>query len=146
MAISLFLFGWFKGNAHGTQKLNDYIAKQALERVRIAQGRERVTTQVVTRYVQKAAKTRVVTKVIEKEVVKYAEANPGYCLDPAWRVLHDRAANNLSDSAPGVDGPSGAPKAAEAIQGVTENYGKHHACVDRLDALQEWVKRQQAVR
>lgn len=144
VAVSLFGYGWFKGNSHGTQKLIDYQAKQALEAVRIAQGRERVTTQVVTKYVQKAAETRVVTQYVEKEVVRYEQANPGYCLDADWRRLHDAAAlNTVPNSPSGTDVP---PRAAEALEGVTTNYAAAQRNADRLQALQEWVAKQQAVR
>ena len=87
-------FAWMKGNAHGTAKLHEYQAKQASEAVRLAAARERVSVQVVTKYLAAKAKTQVVTQYIEKKVVDYGEANPGFCLDAAWRVLHDDAAAN----------------------------------------------------
>ena len=44
-------------------------------------------------------------------------------------------------------GPSGgAPSAAEALGVVAGNYAAHHRTADRLDALQEWVRKQQAVK
>lgn len=39
-----------------------------------------------------------------------------------------------------------APAAAEALDTVTENYGRHHVCADRLEALQGWVRGQVNVR
>jgi hypothetical protein len=108
-------FAWFKGNAHGTQKLHDYQAKQATEAVRIAQARERVTTQVIVKYVKVQGATEVVTRTVEKEVVRYADANPGYCLDADWGRLHDAAAaNRLPGAAGGTDGSGRAPGAAPA--------------------------------
>lgn len=53
-----------------------------------------VTVQVVKEYVKVAGKTKVVTETVEKEVIKYADQNPGMCLDIPWRVLHDAAAAN----------------------------------------------------
>jgi len=141
------LWSWFKGNEHGTQKLIDYQAKQAIEAVRIAKGRETVTIQMIARYVKVQGATQVVTQTVEREVVRYAEANPGFCLDPAWRVLHDAAALNSIPASPGrADAAGGAPKAAEALAGVTENYEACHRTADRLDALQGWVKQQAAMR
>ena len=142
--VALFGYGWFKGNAHGTQKLIDYQAEEAKEAVRIAKAREVVTTQVVTKYVQQAAKTQVVTQTVEKEVVRYADANPGSCLDVGWRRLHDAAAtNSLPDPTPGTDA---APGAAEALETVTANYAAAQRNADRLEALQSWVREQQGVR
>lgn len=147
LAIGVWLHGWVKGNAHGTEKLTDHIGKQALEAVRIAKAREKVTTEVVTKYVRVRGATEVVTKTVEKEVIRYAEANPGYCLDAAWRGLHDdAAANRVPGTGLKPDGASGAPKAAEAIETVTENYSACHRTADRLDALQAWIKKQQEIK
>ena len=140
-------FAWFKGNEHGTQKLTDYIGEQAKETVRIVTKRGEVTERVLTKYVQVAGKTETVTRTVKEEVVKYAEANPTYCLDAGWRLLHDSAANNaISDASFNVDAAVRAPKAAEAIDTVATNYAGCHRTADRLDLLQEWVKDQAKVK
>jgi hypothetical protein len=140
-------WSWFKGNEHGTAKLTEYIGKEAAQAVRVAGVRAGVTTQIVTRYVKVAGETKIVTQTVEKEVVKYAESNPGYCLDTGWRRLHDAAAlNRLPDPAIGTDAALGAPRAAEAIATVSSNYSGCHQTADRLDALQEWVRKQAVVR
>lgn len=140
-------FGWFRGNAHGTQKLYDYQAGQLKEAVRIAGVREKVTTKVVTEYVKVAAKTQTITETVQKEVVRYVESNPGYCLDAAWGRLHDAAATNtVPSAASGADGPERAPTAAGALEAVTESYAACHRTADRLDGLQAWVRAQQAVK
>ena len=148
-------FSWFKGNEHGTQKLIDYQGRQATEAVRINTARSAAAAKVVTKYVQVKGDTEVVTQTIEKEVIKYADSNAGFCLDGAWRVLHDRAAANAVpaaglklDAAGGAAAadPPGAPRAAEALDAVTGNYAACHRTADRLDALQAWVKAQAAVK
>lgn len=147
MVTAFGAFAWFKGNAHGTQKLIDYQAAQAVEAVRINTARAAVTAKVVTKYVKVAGQTKTVTEIIEKEVVKYVDANPGYCLDAGWRRLHDAGADNaVSDAGPGADAAGGAPGAAEALETVTANYAACHRTADRLDALQSWVKAQEAVK
>lgn len=143
-ALALVAFGWFKGNAHGTQKLFDYKAEQATEAVRINTARNIVTEKIVKQYIKVAGETKIVTETVEKEVVRYAEANPGYCLDLEWRRLHDRAALNTVSVAGGS--MDGAPRASEAIETVTANYAACHRTADRLDALQAWVVKQKAVR
>ena len=150
IALLVAAFGgwaWVKGNEHGTQKLINYQAAQAVEAVRVNTARAQVTTKVLIKYVKVAGETQVVTETIEKEVIRYAEANPGYCLDPAWRVLHDSAASNtVPPAAPRVDAAGGAPKAAEAIETVTANYGACNRTANKLDLLQEWVREQAAVK
>lgn len=139
-------WSWFKGNEHGTAKLTEYIGKQAIEAVRINTARIVATERVRTVYVKVAGETKVVTETVEKEVVKYAEANPGYCLDIGWRRLHDAAADNaIPGAGPGDDGSGGAPKASAAIGTVTANYAACHRTADRLDALQNWVRAQGSV-
>lgn len=66
--------------------------------VKIVAKQGAVTERVVTQYVKVAGKTQIVTETVEKEVVKYAEANPGMCLDLEWRRLHDSAASNAVSS------------------------------------------------
>lgn len=150
IAALLAAFGgwaWFKGNEHGTQKLIDFKAAQAVEAVRLKEFRQVVTEKVVTKFIQVAAKTKVVTNTVHDEVIRYVETNPGYCLDARWGELHDAAADNTLPGAPGrTDGPSRAPTAAGALEAVTENYGACHRTADRLDALQEWVSEQRAVK
>lgn len=116
-ALALFAFGWVKGNDHGTQKLTEYVGKQAVEAVRIITKRGAVTTQVITKYIEVAGKTKVVTETVEKEVVKYADANPGSCLDYGWGRLHDVAAlNRVPGPGSPAPGPVRTPPAAPAAE------------------------------
>lgn len=138
-------FFWVQGDRHGTRKLIDYQAKEAIATTRIVTARAAAAQQVVTKYVKVKGDTQTVTKTIEKEVVRYA--NPGFCLDAAWRVRHDAAAlNAIPDAGFESDGASGAPKAAEALAVVTSNYAACNRTADRLDALQEWIRSQAAVK
>lgn len=112
-ALAIFAAGWFRGNEHGTRKLTEYIGKQAVEAVRVVTKRGEATERVRIEYVKVAGKTKVVTETVEKEVVRYADSHPGTCLDPLWRVLHDRAAANAVPApARGADGPGRAASGA----------------------------------
>ena len=147
LVASFGAWAWFKGNEHGTQKLIDYRGAQAVEAVRINTARTAAAVKVITRYVAVAGATKVITETVEKEVIKDADANPGLCLDAGWRRLHDAAAlNTVPDPRPEADGAGGAPKAAAALDAVTGNYAACHRTADRLDALQGWVRAQEAVR
>ncbi len=147
LALAIGTFGWVKGNEHGTRKLTEYQAKQAMEAVRIIKGRDTVTVQTLVRYVRVAAATKGVKETVEKEVTKYAEANPTLTLDARWRVLHDAAAaNTVPPSSGGTDAAGGAPTAAAALATVTKNYAACNRTSDRLDGLQQWVRAQEALR
>lgn len=137
--------GW--GYHHGVQRLWDYQAEQARETVKVVIKQGKATERVITKYVKVQGVTETVTQTVEKEVVRYVDKNPGYCLDAEWRRLHDSAAaNTVPDPAGTADAALGAPKAAEAIETVTPNYAACHRTADRLDALQEWVRQQAAVK
>lgn len=139
---------WFKGYQVGAEKLETYRAEQFAAATKINTQRAAVTERVVTQYIKVAGKTRTVTEYVDREVIKYADSNPGVCLDGAWRVLHDAAADNtVPDPARIPYGAAGAPPAAaEALDTVTANYARHNRVADRLEALQGWVREQGAVR
>lgn len=111
-------FVFFKGYQLGRGALDDYIGKQAVAAVKIIQKQGAVTEKVVTRYIKVKGDTQVVTQTVEKEVVKYADRNPGLCLDPEWRVLHDAAAlNRVSPGPAGLhDGGRAAPAPATGLK------------------------------
>jgi hypothetical protein len=139
--------GYVKGNQHGTAKLDNYIAKQAIESQKILRGQETITEKVIVQYREVAGKTEVVTNTVEKEVIRYEATNTTACLDPDWRRLHDAAAlNRLPEPAGGVDGAGGTPLASEALTAVTENYARANRTADRLDYLQAWVTQQQQLK
>lgn len=135
------------GYSRGEQKLFEAQAAAAVKGAKVMQARQVVTERVVLKYIKVREAAQVIEKTIEKEVVRYAEKNPGACLDAEWGGLHDAAAKNIvPDATGGVHAAGGAPKAATVIGTVTENYAKHHSCADRLDGLQAWVSAQLKVK
>jgi hypothetical protein len=146
LCAAIFGFGWVKGNQHGTGKLTEYQGAQAVASAALVVKQGKVTERIVTKYVKVRGETQTVTQTVEKEVVRYAESNPGLCLDADWRRLHDAAAlNTVPDGAARTDGEGGAPPAATALATVADNYAACHRAVDRLDSLQEWVREQAAI-
>ena len=81
------------------------LAENQKAAIKIVTKQGAVTTQVVDHYIKVKGETLTVTKEVEKEVVKYAEANTGLCLDADWRRLHDSAAlNTLPKAGQPIDG------------------------------------------
>jgi len=149
IVVVIFAAGWFKGNAHGTQKLTDYQGKQAIESVRIVTRQGAVTERVVKEYLTTAAKTKVVTETIEKDVIRYVESKPltlSCTLDATWVRLHDAAAGSLPNASASTDDPATGPTAATALPTITGNYRTYQEVADRLRGLQAWVKGQAEVR
>lgn len=104
---------WGHGYHKGSQRLFEYKGDQAVAAVEVVKRQAAVTERIVTRYVERAGATRTVTEFVDREVIRYVENNPGLCLDPDWRRLHDAAAaNRLPDPARAPDDPVRAPPAA----------------------------------
>ncbi len=104
LCVGLVAFGWVKGNAHGTAKLDSYIQKQAQEATRIGKVRTAITEKVLTRYItQTVPQTQVVTNTVNQEVIRYVESNPtGMCIDSRWISLHNSAALNAIPEGSGI--------------------------------------------
>lgn len=144
VGAALFGYGWIKGDSHGTEKLTEYIGKQAVETVRVARVRGDVTTRIEIKYLPMQAKESVITETIQKEVIVYVPSTDPD-LSSGFRELHDAAAEGrLPDPARKRDG---APVAAQVVAGVvTENYGVCRADQLKLSELQEWVNEQKKVK
>ena len=124
------------------QQKAEMAAEHALEVARL----ERVSREVVVKYLPKVEYIQGRTKTITKEVPVYVTAEDDRrCTIPAGFVsLHDRAAaeSDLPADSPaaGADGAA-SPVALSAVAGtVAENYGTCHETAARLTALQEWVR------
>ena len=105
------IYGWVKGNAHGTAKLDAYVFAQMQEETRIAGVRVKVTREVVTRYIEKAGKTEIQIREVKMGVENYARTNPdGLCIDAEWTRLHNAAASGaVPASGLHIDGALRAP-------------------------------------
>lgn len=139
---------WFHGYFKGSAKLDKYKSEQAQEATRIAQARSKVTERVVTRYLEKKGATERITETIEKEVIKYEQAKLDTCpLSVGAVSLHDAAAGNkLPDPAKSTDGTATDFKTADLTKTATENYSVCYQAIDRLKALQDWLRAQGQVR
>lgn len=144
LAASLVGYGYVKGAEHGQERIDAMVGKAATETVRIARGRDHVTTVVETKYLPQQARQQVVTETIVKEVPVYVPSDLPV-LPAGVRVLLDAAADGrvpdpaeLRDAAP-VD-----PQALASS--VAENYGVCRADQLKLSELQEWVREQQKVK
>ena len=148
LALALFGFGWVKGNAHGTEKLTEYIGQQAKEAVRIVTKRGEVTTQVVTKYIEVAAKTKTASDAVEKGVTNYGTLKLDKSfLSVAAVSLHDSAADNgIPDAARAVDGSPSGVETSALVATCTANYRTYHQVADELVGLQAWVREQQKVK
>ena len=68
------------------------LAENQAAALKIITKQGEATQKVVDHYIKVKGDTQTVTKTVEKEVVKYEQANTGLCLDADWRRVHDLAA------------------------------------------------------
>jgi hypothetical protein len=98
--------GWEQGDEHGTQKLIDYVGKQATETVRLGRGRTVVLERVTTKWHTVIEQVFVKGETIEKEVPKHVtQEDDRRCVVPIGFVRsYDAAvANDRDPGAAGVD-------------------------------------------
>jgi hypothetical protein len=128
----------------------EILRENAAAAVRIITRQGEATERVVTKYRTIVKQAEPIVQTIEKEVIRYANVNPGFCLDADWRRLHDAGALGAVPAAAGGIDAAGrtpeAPPAAVALQTVTDNYAACRRTAARLDGLQDWVREQQQVR
>lgn len=142
-------FFWIKGNEHGTQKLTDYIGKQATETVRVANARVQVVTETETVYVDKIQKIYVKGATIEKEVKVYVtQKDDAGCVVPVGFVReHNAAWSGTPAGSPAESdrGASGVP-----LSSVAEaDAGNAASCLvykTQRDGLIEVYRKLQAVK
>ena len=93
VAIAAGGFCWIKGNEHGTQKLLDYQAKQAVENIRIAAAREKIVTVTEIEYRDRIKVIYQKGATITKEIPVYVtKADDAGCTVPIGFVREYNAA------------------------------------------------------
>lgn len=86
----------------------------------------------------RAEKTRVITKVINQEVIRYVQLEPDRIdLPPTWRVLHDAAASNTEPSGSATRSTRPVDDAT-AIATVTGNYAECQRWREQVIGWQQW--------
>ena len=137
----LYLSGKKAGMAEVQQRWNRQVA-EAEQAVRTeADRQQKVVTRTITKFVEKAAKDRVIYQDIIREVPKYVSSD--LPLLPAdFRVLHDAAATG--SALPKAGDPARANAATVSPQDVAdtvaENYSTCRIDSARLEALQRIIK------
>lgn len=120
----------------------DLLAEQAKAAKSIVAKQAAITTKVVTKYIDRVRILRERGTTIVKEVPVYvpSDACP---LPGGFRVLHDAAAQGAAADPARVADAAPVP-AQDAAATVADNYTTCHETAERLSALQDWVRRQEA--
>lgn len=127
-------FAYFKGGEAARKELAVYKAEIRVLQLQLAEAQAKVTTKVVTKYVDRVQ----IVKEKSDAIVKEADGSvSGTCPGSVW-VYHDAAALQVPPA------PGGSPQGttdAKALTGtIAKNYGTCHQVREQLKALQEWVR------
>jgi hypothetical protein len=117
-------------------------SKTALATAQQETAQAKVTTRVVTQYVDRVKVVHERGEKITKEVPIYVPSATTCDLPGGFRVLHDAAAQGVLPDASRIADAATVP-AQDAAAVIVENYNAYHALAEQLMALQDWVKKQQ---
>lgn len=137
LLVSVFLCGGLVNEASWQLK----VAKTNAEIAELKAKSEKVSTKVVTKYIDRIQ----VVKEKGNEIVKYVnkESDAKCELPNSFVVLHDAAAKNeLPDPTRASNEGASEVKLSGATTTIIQNYGTCWEIREQLKALQEWVTEQ----
>ncbi|ATV46332.1 hypothetical protein [Lake Baikal phage Baikal-20-5m-C28] len=142
LVISVFFCGGLSNEASWQLK----VAKANVEIAELKVKEEKVTTKIVTKYIDRIQ----VVKEKGNEIIKYVDVikeSDSKCeLPNSFVVLHDAAAKNeLPDPARITNEGASNLKLSTATTTIVENYGITNQITEQLKALQAWIREQQKI-
>ena len=147
ISISLLVFGIYMSGAISNQA--EWKAKVAALQVEVAKKETisaTITTDVITKYVDRIKIVKEKGNVIIKEVPTYiTKTDDSKCVVPnGFVVLHDSASRNeVPDTTRIVDERASKIKISGIAETVGENYNTYHEVAEQLKSLQKWIRDQQ---
>jgi hypothetical protein len=147
LMVGVFAWGWHIGTDHVQAKWDADKKAQAVAISTVQAKQAEVTTQFVTKYVDRVQTIQGATKTIIQKVPVYvtAKADAACPIPNGFVRLHDAAAEDSMQfpaNASSVDGQSSEVKLSDVASTIAGNYGICHANAEKLTALQDWVKGQ----
>ena len=138
LVVSTYIAGAISNQAEWQTK----ILEQSVEIAELKAREAVVTTEVVTKYIDKIR----IIKEKGNEIIKYitTESDNKCDLPNSFSVLHNAAAKNeLPDPAGATDATTSSIKLSEATTTIIENYGVCALNAQQVIGLQDWIREQQ---
>jgi hypothetical protein len=135
-----------EGAISNQEKWEAKVAEAKLEVAKKEAQSAEVTTQVVTKYIDRVKIVKEKGDVIVQEVPKYItmESDAKCDVPNSFVVLHDSAVKNeIPDAARASDARTSSVKISGIATTVAENYGTCHEVREQLKSLQEWIREQE---
>jgi len=147
LSISILSFSLYMQGGISNQA--EWKAKVAALQVEVAKKETisaTITTEVITKYVDRIKIVKEKGNVIIKEIPTYiTKTDDAKCVVPnGFVVLHDSASRNeVPDTTRIVDERASKIKISGVAETVGENYNTYHEVAEQLKSLQKWVRDQQ---
>lgn len=145
--LAVFAFGYSRGASNVRADWNADVAQRQLALADAEARASKITTKIVTEYVDRVRVIREKGQTIVKEVPVYVTPKAdAACVVPRGFVrVHDGAARNQPPGAPEATDDAPAGIALSAVAEITaDNYRTYHEVAEQLRALQQWVAEQTA--
>lgn len=148
LAAALVGFGYVKGLDHAADEAAKADSRALQGVIKIERKQQAISASVSTAHEIAREQTRIVYRMIDKEVIQYVQASTpaARCqLDAGWVRLHDAAALSRIPGSPGEsDAQPTHFTAADGLATVTGNYESCTETRQQLIDLQRWIAEQRA--
>ena len=145
LVIALFSAGLYVGNRLGISSCQEAVIESGIHSLEVSAKQSQISDSVTTKYVDRIKIVQGRTQEIIKEIKVYVKDDTDTYLPGGFRMLHDLAINyDPSNSSGTVDETP--VKTQDVAETVVRNYGICQENSQTLEALQDFVRQQAAVR
>ena len=145
LVIALFSSGLYVGNRLGISSCQEAVIESGIHSLEVSAKQSQISDSVTTKYVDRIKIVQGRTQEIIKEIKVYVKDDTDTYLPGGFRMLHDLAINyDPSNSSGTVDETP--VKTQDVAETVVRNYGICQENSQTLEALQDFVRQQAAVR
>lgn len=145
LVIALFSSGLYVGNRLGISSCQEAVIESQRHSLEVSAKQSQISDSVTTKYVDRIKIVQGRTQEIIKEIKVYVKDDADTYLPGGFRMLHDLAINYDPGSATGTVDETPV-KTQDVAETVVRNYGICQENVTVLEALQDFVRQQVAVR
>lgn len=144
LVIALFSSGLYVGNRLGISSCQEAVIESQRHGLEVSAKQSQISDSVTTKYVDRIKIVQGRTQEIIKEIKVYVKDDADTYLPGGFRMLHDLAIYDPGNSSGTVDETP--VKTQDFAETVVRNYGICQENSQTLEALQDFVRQQAAVR
>ena len=145
LVIALFSSGLYVGNRLGISSCQEAVIESGIHSLEVSAKQSQISDSVTTKYVDRIKIVQGRTQEIIKEVKVYVKDDADTYLPGGFRLLHDLAINYDPGNSTGTVDETPV-KTQVVAETVVRNYGICQENSETLEALQDFVRQQAAVR